>query len=897
MYTQSTISKKQNKLRSSGQQNGSSHTGTVIRIILSLILLLFAGGIGFADGSLRGIIDSRPLNVGSAPENIATQIYDDTGETVIQRLYDYTSNRLEAEYEDIPDSLKNAFVAIEDERFYVHHGIDVKGIFRALINDLKTGSTSQGASTITQQLVKNKYFDTGNEQNIIAKIVRKIQEQYIAVELEKKESKNDILKDYLNTINLGKGYLGIRSASEYYFHKEVQDLTLSECACLAAITKNPTRYNPVDHPLRNQKRRELVLKKMLNLNYISSTEYEEALAEKLSLAKNAESQTNEVVYTYFVDAVVTQVLEDLQTKLGYTQKQAYNMLYRGGLKIHTTQNLAMQSIADNEINNADNYPVETTYSVDEYQLLTVASDGTEMEYSRADVKNYFIRKNSDPDYSLLFSSRKKAEKALKSFRSSREKAGETVNSETYEIIPQPQLSYTLIDQSTGAVKVLVGGRGQKYDSLSLNRATSVKRQPGSTFKILSAYAPGIDAGVMTLASTYDDATYQYENGREVSNADHTHKGLMTIREAIRTSNNIVAVKALTQLTPQAGYNYLEKLGFTTLVRNEADSSGKLVTDVTQSLALGGITYGVTNLELTAAYAAIANKGAYNKPIYYTSIEDKDGKIILENKTSSRQVMKESTAWLLTNAMKDVVSSGTGTQAQLSGDMAVAGKTGTTSNSYDYWFCGYTPYYTASIWTGYDYNTTFENNDDFHKSIWAKIMNQVIETQNEETRDFDECEGIEQASVCAKSGKLPISSVCENDPEHSMVYEEYFAEGTVPTEQCDSHISLTLCSKSQRLFGDYCPDKYKKTIVFRVRPEGSEGTTDDSKYTAGSDTQKDCNIHTEEWKKKEEEKKRKKEEEKQKKKEEEEKKKKEQLEKQKQQEEEKKQQEASQNTTP
>ncbi len=445
-------------------------------------------------------------------------------------------------------------------------------------------------------------------------------------------------------------------------------------------------------------------------------------------------------------------------------------------------------------------------------------------------------------------------KAVKKFRKNVVAETDTIESETIDYTMEPQISYSLIDQSTGQIKVLVGGRGEKEEDLALNRATSLTRQPGSTFKILSTYAPALDTGGMTLATVIDDCEFKYDNGKTVNNSDKKkHTGLTTIRDAIIDSNNVVAVKTLTSITPQIGYNYLLQLGFTTLVNNRTNAQGVLETDITQALALGGITDGVTNVELTAAYAAIANGGYYNTPILYTTVEDSEGNVILSNlsdeeeteQNRGRQVMKETTAWLLTSAMEDVVKKGTGTEAQLTSDMAVAGKTGTTNNNYDYWFCGYTPYYTASIWTGYDYNTSFANEDDYHKVLWAKIMDAVIETEQEEIRQFEKCDGINEVTICAKSGQLPVKDVCSNDPEGSMERTEYFAEGTEPTESCENHIIVTLCSKTGEIARKYCPDRFLYQEVFRGRPEGSAGTTDDSAYCL--DTSVKCSRHTKQWK--------------------------------------------------
>ena len=844
-YSRQSIKKKRMGLRSKGVRR--KHSLFLIAIELFLLLFLTCGvclaGLGY--GAIKGIIASTPTDYNLQPQNAATTIYDDSGENIVQYLSDYDSNRILVSSEEIPQNLKDAFVAIEDERFYQHNGIDLKGIGRAIINNIRSGGISQGASTITQQLIKNNVFNVGGETNIIAKIKRKIQEQYLALHAEKIHDKDYILTNYLNTINLGKGTLGVEAAAKYYFGKKASELTLSESAVLAGITKNPAYLNPVDYPTENAERRLIILKKMLELNFITSEEYQEALADdtvyqRISDYRQTNSSTS--TYSYFTDALILQIVEDLQTRAGYTQQQAYELVYRGGLNIYSTQNLQLQSAADEIINDSDNYPVKTKYSL-EYNLEVKHADETTTAYTTSDLKKYFIKKTGKKDYSTIYSSKDKMNKAVESYKKAILAEGDVVTSETVHYALQPQLSYVLVDNNTSQIKVLVGGRGQKQDDLSLNRATSVSRQPGSTFKILSTYAPALDSGKMTLATVYDDAPYKYEDGVSVHNYEKTYFGLTTIRDAIIDSDNVIAVKTLTDLTPKVGFNYLLQLGFTTLDQKN---------DITQSLSLGGITDGVTNVELTAAYASIANKGEYNKATLYTKVTDSSGNIILENKVEPVRVMKESTAWLLTSAMEDVVKKGTGKEAKLSSDMAVAGKTGTSSNNYDYWFCGYTPYYTASIWTGYDYNEDFASGCDYHKEIWAKIMNRIIkETGQDIKKNFDSCDDITSTNICIKSGKKPVKNVCKNDPEKSMVRKEYFAKGTEPTDSCDSHVTVTLCSSSGGLAGKYCPKEGQYTKVYRKRPSGSKGTTADSPYLAPSRSA--CSKHTEKWYKAEQEK--------------------------------------------
>ena len=845
IYNEKSITEKRKKLYASKTRVRTAVAAIFFYLVFFLVLTLAAGSAGFLYGSFRGVLKDIPEEYSLEPKETMTIIYDDQTHNV-QQLSDYYSKRIIID--EAPDNLKNAFIAIEDERFYEHNGIDLRGIIRALITDMKSGSPSQGASTITQQLIKNNVFDTGRERHFISRLHRKIQEQCMALDVERKYSKETILMNYLNTINLGKGNLGVEAAADYYFGKHAADLTLSECAVLAGITKNPSALNPVDYPEANDDRRKLVLQKMYDLRFITSDQYQTALNDDIypEIITNTERQKAQSVYSYFTDALITQLVEDLQEQKKLTQSEAYNLVYRGGLRIYSTQDSDLQAIADSVINNKDNYPVKTRYDL-EYELKLTRADGTEETYSELDVRNYFRKKKKKPDYKTTYKSEEKLKKAAAKFKKATVKEGDTVIEESIHYVMQPQLSYSLIDQKTGQVKVLVGGRGEKKDDLALNRATAVKRQPGSTFKILSAYAPALDSGQITLASVFEDAPYKYKSGKKVDNFKKGHyEGLTTVRDAIIDSNNIVAVKTLTKITPQAGFDYLQTLGFTTLVASRTGDGGGLESDIHQSLALGGITDGVTNLELTAAYASIANQGSYNKPVLYTKVTDSEGNVILENKSSPVEVMKKSTAWLLTSAMEDVISEGTGTEAQLSSSMAAAGKTGTTSNNYDYWFCGFTPYYTASIWTGYDYNTSMENDSDFHKIIWKKIMDKVNTSKKLKAKEFPACDTIEKKTICMKSGKLPIDHVCSDDPEHSMVRTEYFAKGTVPKGKCDIHVAVKLCSGSKHVAGKYCPKTYRR--IYRIRRKGASKKTSDAPYFLTFDPKTYvCTTHTKAWK--------------------------------------------------
>ncbi len=812
-YSKRGIRKKQRSLH----MYSIKITRKILLLILYLALVGFIGlvavGMSLGFGVFKGVIDTSPSieNVDVTPTGFSTFVYDNEGNQ-IAKLISQDSNRIPVTMDMIPENLAHAFVAIEDERFYEHNGIDIKGIIRAAYVGISNGfHFSEGASTITQQLLKNNVFTSWTSENsFVERMKRKIQEQYLAIELSKSMSKDDVLLNYMNTINLGSNTLGVQAASLRYFNKSVSSLTLSECAVIAGITQNPTKYNPITHPKENEQRRQKVLKNMLEQKYITQAEYDAAIADdvysRIQVADLDNKETS--INSYFVDALTEDVLADLRDK-GMTENQAFTLLYSGGLKIYSTQDPEIQAICDEVFSNEENYPANVKWYLN-YRLTVKKANGDFENHSSEKYRRYF-RENVSRSFDMIYSSQEDAYAAIEEYKLAILEPGDEVFDEKVTLTPQPQVSITVEDQYTGQIVAMVGGRGVKEGSRTLNRATSSKRQPGSTFKIVAGYAPAFDTGMMTLATGINDAPFNYSNGRPVSNWYSGYRGLSNARQGIIDSMNILAVKTLTYVSAQVCFDYVKNFGFTTVVdREERTWNGETViySDIQQSLVLGGLTYGVTNEELNAAYAAIANHGEYIKPKLYTKVVDHDGNVVLDNTLpQTRQVVKETTAYLLTSAMQTVVTSGTGGAVNFGGGMAIAGKTGTTSDYNDVWFAGYTPYYTASCWTGYDNNTKLSSNDEKNlaKKLWKAVMSRVH--ANLEPRQFERPAGIVSATVCGISGKLPIPGLCD-----AHIKSEIFAEGTVPTETCDVHYSGMVCSLDGLPATDMCPFKIEGSVV-------------------------------------------------------------------------------------
>lgn len=818
-YSKKGIKQKQKSLHATSTRFVKKLLLAILNISLICILAVGIIGASFGIGIFKGVIDTAPSidNVKVTPTGFSTFVYDLEGNQ-IAKLISQNSNRIPVTQDMIPEDLAHAFVAIEDARFYEHNGIDIKGIIRAAYVGISNGfHFTEGASTITQQLLKNNVFtDWTSEEGLADSLKRKIQEQYLAIELSKTMSKDEVLLNYMNTINLGQNTLGVQAASLRYFNKSVNSLNLSECAVIAGITKNPSRYNPISHPEENAKRRTKVLNDMLEQGYISQSEYDEAMADDVySRIQVVNEEVDEtLVNTYFVDALTDDVMNDLLAA-GYNETQAFTLLYSGGLKIYSTQDPRIQSICDEVFTNEENYPENTRWQLT-YVLTVQKANGDFENHSTEMFQKFFKEQRSA--YNLIYDSTEDAYADIELYKASVVGANDEVYDEKVSLIPQPQVSITVEDQHTGYVVAMVGGRGTKEGSKTLNRATDATRSPGSTFKIVAVYAPALDSAGLTLATMVNDAPFNYADGRPVNNWwGSEYRGLNSIRQGIIDSMNIVAVKTLTAITPQLGFDYLKNFGFSTVVdREEITYNGKtmIFSDIQQSTALGGLTHGVTNEELNAAYACIANSGTYIKPKLYTKVVDHDGNIILDNtEPQSKQVIKETTAWLLTDAMQDVVTQGTGASVNF-GNMAIAGKTGTTSDYNDVWFAGYTPYYTATTWAGYDNNTKLRKGAEqsLAKKLWRATMSKIHEELP--SQSFTMPSGIVQATVCARSGKLPIAGLCDE-----TLKTEYFAEGCVPTESCNVHYQGPICQYSNLPACEQCP--FKVEGILELIPSDDE----------------------------------------------------------------------------
>lgn len=685
--------------------------GSTLKKIAIAFLLLF--GVAVAAGSvfiMSILMDTPDIDPNKMIFTENSLIYDSNGK-VTEKLESSGSSRdLIKSLDDVPENLKNAVLAIEDHTFYEHSGINIKRIFGAVVKNLKAGYKAEGASTITQQLAKNLYLT--NEKTY----KRKIKEVYYSFQLEKELTKDEILVAYLNTMSLGQGSRGVKTAAAKYFNKDVKDLSLAQCALIAGITKYPSKYAayttsqltlnddienaqiliyaqdyvPTDDDKemyeklldmdkidkltydalkkgrkvvykaefnpKSKERQEVVLQRMLELGYISDSEYNEAINEEIKIELGGKVKNDNS--TYFNSKVKKDVIKALIQE-GYTEDEAETMLYNGGLRIYSTINSDMQDIVEKEYANGNNFP----------------------------------GKYIDDDGNV-----------------------------------QPQSAMVIMDNNTGEIKAMIGGRGIGGESL-YNRAIN-PRQPGSSIKPLAVYLPLMERTGMTPASNLKDEPLKKVKGEDwPRNAGGNYHGTVGMSTAVKHSYNAAAVRGAAML----GNSEEESMK---IVQQALKDVGITTADEAKHYpaVLGGMDTGISPLEMTAAYATIANGGVYVEPITFTKIELSDGSILLENKPKKKRVYSENTAYYMTKMLEGAVNGGTGRSARISG-MAVAGKTGTTNSNRDAWFCGYTPYYTASVWIGNDKGKkSIYKGSATSAALWRKIMSPIHEDL--ENRKFD-----------------------------------------------------------------------------------------------------------------------------------------------------------------
>ena len=737
--------------------------------ILLVFLILIIVGAGICAGLIIGLSTKYAITKDDLIIDYSNSIVVDKDGKQLAVL-SAEENRKILTKSEMGEYIPKAFVAIEDKRFEEHHGVDILRTGKALLSFAfnKGESSVGGGSTITQQLVKN--ITNEKDDSGVEGAIRKIKEMIRAYQVENILSKDQILELYMNVIFLGGNVYGVGMASEYYFSKDVADLSLAESAFIAGITHGPNGYDPFGDTDRSEKIKErtnLVLRFMKEQGKISEDEYNAAKEEVEEGLKFKEGTIiDKASYSSHTEALINQIINQLVLEKGMDKEYAETYLYSSGFTIYSTEDESIQAILEKE------------YAQSKYQVQTTVT--------------------------------------------------KTIDGKKKKVKEAAQSAMVIIDHKTGHVVGAVGALGEKGAG-NLNRVTQIRRQPGSSIKPIAVYGPSLEEKVITAASVYDDKPLKFGTWTP-GNAYSGYKGLINMRQAMKISSNTVAIQVLKDLTPEKSINYLKKLGVTSLDDKKDNSL---------PLALGGISVGISPLEMTGAYAAIANDGEYITPTFYTKIVDNDGKTILKATQQKERVFSEQNAYILKQlVIEPTKSGGTATACKIS-NMDTAAKTGTTQDNHDKWLCGFTPYYTAATWYGYDTQTTIPRGARTNaNTIWKNVMASVHKKLKKAT--FKKPDDIIKVSVCKDSG-LRATEICKNDQRGSRIYTEYLVKGTAPSKSCTCHVEAEVCKISNKVAGEFCIEKEKK--VFITRATDSKSKTGDAEYMLPEETCDICKADT------------------------------------------------------
>ncbi|MEG0865065.1 MAG: transglycosylase domain-containing protein [Clostridia bacterium] len=746
-----------------------------VRILLIVLVLCGLAVGGAVLGIAKGYMETAPtLDLALLDEQDKTSfLYDAKGNVITD--YKGTENRVMVNIAQMPEQLRNAFVAVEDARFYTHNGIDVKRIIGSFVQNFVSGS-QQGGSTITQQLIKNTVLS--NELSY----KRKIQEAYLAMRLETQYSKAQILECYLNTIYLGENYYGVEVAAKGYFGKELGALTLRECAMLAGLTKNPYYYNPrrnfftrtseqTDYQKLTNDRTDYVLRCMYENEFITQQQYQDALIPTTAAVVENSSLAGDGMYPYahYVEYAVRDIVNCFLKLKGLedtseNRAKMENELRTGGYHVTLAIDPEIQTIVE-----------ETLESWNKYPTLRDPAD-----------KVYRTR-NSDG---------------------------------TYTEVIQPQAAAVVLDYRTGELKAIVGSRNKPVARKTLNRATDMNMPIGSTIKPIAVYAPALELGYSPASVVYNIPVpitgWTGADGKDTWPKNYGgggYAGPETLRTAIRQSHNVASAQVLLNMVGvDRSVDFLQRMGVS---RDHIDATPF-------GLSLG--SSGITPLQLAVAYGTIANAGVYQQPISFLGISDTNGNVVYDSHAQQehRQVFRPATAWMTVDMMKGVISSGTGSKAKISGQ-TVAGKTGTNSDQRGVTFCGMTGWYASSLWVGHDNYKPLSSKSTGNSSaapLWQSYMKKIHELKKLEDRDIIEADpaqlGLVKVTTCAVSGQL-ATDACQNDNKGFGTVTDYWYEPTVPTVHCQMHQTMNVCAQSSMVATPYCPDVVTRGVV--VIPNG------------------------------------------------------------------------------
>ena len=753
-----------------------SVAATTIRLSFVLALCVALALLGAVVGIAKAFVDTAPtLDLAALDAQDKTSfIYDSQGNLITD--YKGTEDRIMVSIDEIPEMLQNAFIAVEDARFYEHNGVDVKRIVGALVANFTSGST-QGGSTITQQLIKQTVLSSEQSYK------RKLQEAYLAMELETRYTKKQILESYLNTIFLGGSYYGVRVAAYGYFGKSLDQLTLRECAMLAGLTRSPNYYNPRSNfytrntegsstPDITNNRTDYVLRQMRENGLITAQQYNAALDRSTaSVLEKSPASTDMYAYPHYVEYAISDVVDTFLDLNGLEDTSANryameNKLRTGGYSVYLCLDTEIQEIVEDTLANWSNYP-----------RLRDPSD------------KVYQSRNSDG---------------------------------TYTEIEQPQAAACVFDYRTGELKAIVGGRYKPTTRKTLNRASGMTMPVGSSIKPLTVYAPAIDLGASPASIAYNMPVpisgWKDSSGKDSCPKNYGgggYKGPQSFRSALRNSYNTAAAQILmTYVGVSRSVEYLHLMGIPDKNIN-ADPFG---------LALG--SSGLTPVQMAVAFGTIANKGVYQQPLSFSRIVDSNGNVVVDmhQQQDRHQVFKPSTAYVVVDMLKEAVQSGTGTKAKISSQV-VAGKTGTNSDSKGVFFAGMTGWYSGSVWIGHDNYKALSSKatgGNAAAPLWQSFMEKIHKAKNLDSREIIDGTpsdyNLVRVTTCGVSGQL-ATDACYNDVNGYKTITDYWSADSVPTAYCSMHKSVSVCTESGLLATDYCPSYSVETRGIVLIPRG------------------------------------------------------------------------------
>ncbi|MFR2151111.1 MAG: transglycosylase domain-containing protein, partial [Christensenellales bacterium] len=753
-----------------------SVAATTIRLSFIIALCVGLALLGAVIGIAKAFVDTAPtLDLAALDAQDKTSfIYDSEGNLITD--YKGTEDRIMVSIDEIPEMLQNAFIAVEDARFYEHNGVDVKRIVGALVANFTSGST-QGGSTITQQLIKQTVLSSEQSYK------RKLQEAYLAMELETRYTKKQILESYLNTIFLGGSYYGVRVAAYGYFGKELDQLTLRECAMLAGLTRSPNYYNPRSNfytrntegsntPDITNNRTDYVLRQMRENGLITAQQYNAALDRSTaSVLEKSPASTDMYAYPHYVEYAISDVVDTFLDLNGLEDTSANryameNKLRTGGYSVYLCLDTEIQEIVEDTLAYWSDYPR--------------------------------LRDPSDKVYQ------------------SRNADG------TYTEIEQPQAAACVFDYRTGELKAIVGGRYKPTTRKTLNRASGMTMPVGSSIKPLTVYAPAIDLGASPASIAYNMPVpisgWKDSSGKDSWPKNYGgggYKGPQSFRSALRNSYNTAAAQILmTYVGVSRSVEYLHLMGIPDKNIN-ADPFG---------LALG--SSGITPVQMAVAFGTIANKGVYQQPLSFSRIVDSNGNVVVDmhQQQDRHQVFKPSTAYLVVDMLKEAVQSGTGTKAKISSQV-VAGKTGTNSDSKGVFFAGMTGWYSASVWIGHDNYKALSSKatgGNAAAPLWQSFMEKIHKAKDLDSREIIDGTpsdyNLVRVTTCGVSGQL-ATDACYNDVNGYKTITDYWSADSVPTAYCSMHKSVSICTESGLLATDYCPSYSVESRGIVLIPRG------------------------------------------------------------------------------